>query len=46
LDASLSSQRRVLEMIKRIAKGFWNLMVELGEARQKSIKEQNYSMWY
>jgi hypothetical protein len=33
-------------MIKRIAKSFWDLMVELGEARHQRIKANNYHMWY
>ncbi len=33
-------------MIKRILKYFWDLMVEIGEARHQRIRANNYRMWY
>lgn len=33
-------------MIKRSFKYIWDLMIDIGEARQARIKRNNYSMWY
>jgi hypothetical protein len=33
-------------MIKRIYNYIWEVMIEIGEARQERLKRNNYHMWY
>jgi hypothetical protein len=33
-------------MIKRFAKFMWDVLIEIGEARQARLKRNGYAMWY
>lgn len=33
-------------MIRRFLKSLWDLMIDIGEARQKRIRANTYHMWY
>ncbi len=33
-------------MIKNILKYIWDVLVELGEAKQERMRQNNYKMWY
>ena len=33
-------------MIKRVLTYVWDLLVEIGEAKQAKFKRHGYSMWY